>query len=138
DNLEILLKQIIITSDFDGLIGFYMMDLQTGQEIHFAINQKQEISVEPDIAFTASSTIKVPVVASYLINQGSNLDTTIADIILRTLGRSDNSATDLVLQRIDESNGPIIVTRDMEAIGLESTYLGGMFYLGAPNLLPNK
>jgi len=138
DNLEILLKQIVITSAFDGLIGFYMMDLQTGQEIHFAINQKQEISVEPDIAFTASSTIKVPVVASYLINQGSDLDTVTADVILRTLGRSDNSATDLVLQRIDEFNGPIIVTRDMEAIGLESTYLGGMFYLGAPNLLPNK
>jgi beta-lactamase class A len=138
DNLEILLKQIVITSDFEGLIGFYMMDLQTGQEIHFAINQKQEISVEPDIAFTASSTIKVPIVASYLINQGSDLDTVTADVILRTLGRSDNSATDLVLQRIDEFNGPVIVTRDMEAIGLESTYLGGMFYLGAPNLLPNK
>jgi len=138
DNLEILLKQIIITSNFDGLIGFYMMDLQTGQEIHFAINDKQEITVEPDIAFTASSTIKVPVVASYLINQGSNLDTVTADVILRTLGRSDNSATDLVLERIDQFNGPIIVTRDMEALGLENTFLGGMFYLGAPNLLPNK
>ena len=138
ENLEILLKQIVLTSTFDGLIGFYMMDLQTGQEIHFAINAKQEISVEPDIAFTASSTIKVPVVASYLINQGSNLDTVTADVILRTLGRSDNSATDLVLERIDQFNGPIIVTGDMEAIGLENTFLGGMFYLGAPNLLPGK
>ncbi len=138
ENLEILLKQIIITSDFDGLIGFYMMDLQTGQEIHFAINNKQEIPVEPDIAFTASSTIKVPIVASYLINRGSNLDAETADVISRTLGRSDNSATDLVLERIDPHNGPIIVTHDMEAIGLQSTYLGGMFYLGAPNLLPNR
>lgn len=138
DNLEILLKQIVTTSDFDGIIGFYMMDLQTGQEIHFAMNNKQEISVEPDIAFTASSTIKVPIVASYLINQGSDLDAATADVISRTLGRSDNSATDLVLQRIDETNGPLIVTRDMETLGLESTYLGGMFYLGAPNLLPNR
>jgi beta-lactamase class A len=138
ENLEILLKQIVVTSNFDGLIGFYMMDLQTGQEIHFAINNKQEISVEPDIAFTASSTIKVPVVASYLINRGSNLDPTTADVILRTLGRSDNSATDLVLERIDTTQGPLIVTRDMEAIGFQNTYLGGMFYLGAPNLLPNR
>ena len=138
DNLEILLKQIIITSNFDGLIGFYMMDLQTGQEVHFAINNKQEITVEPDVAFTASSTIKVPIVASYLINRGSDLDAQTADIISRVLGRSDNSATDLVLERIDPTNGPIIVTQNMEALGLQSTFLGGMFYLGAPNLLPGR
>lgn len=137
-NLEILLKQIITTSNFDGVIGFYMMDLQTGQEIHFTMNSKQEISSDPDLAFTASSTIKVPVVLSYLINRGSNLDPATYDVILRTLGRSDNSATDLVLERIDPVNGPLIVTRDMEAIGLQSTYLGGMFYLGAPNLLPGR
>ncbi|MDP1714875.1 MAG: serine hydrolase [Anaerolineales bacterium] len=136
ENLEILLKQIVTISKFDGLIGFYMIDLQNGQEIHFAINNKQEISTEPDIAFTASSTIKVPIVASYLINRGSDLDADTTDDISRVLGRSDNSATDLVLKRIDEFNGPVIVTRDMESIGLQSTFLGGMFYLGAPNLLP--
>lgn len=138
ENLEILLKQIVTVSNFDGLIGFYMMDLQNGQEIHFAMNNKQEISTEPDIAFTASSTIKVPIVASYLINRGSELDAVTADVILRVLGRSDNSATDLVLERIDPTNGPIIMTRDMESIGLQSTFLGGMFYLGAPNLLPGR
>jgi len=85
ENLAILLKQIVTVSDFDGLIGFYMKDLQNGQEIHFIINNKQEISTEPDIAFTASSTIKVPVVASYLINRGSNLDAATTDIISRVL-----------------------------------------------------
>jgi hypothetical protein len=74
-------------------------------------------------------------VASYLINRGSDLDPETADVILRTLGRSDNSATDLVLERIDPFNGPLFVTRDMEAIGLQSTFIGGMFYLGAPNLI---
>lgn len=138
ENLEILLKQIVTLSRFDGLIGFYMMDLQSGQEIHFAMNNKLEISAEPDIAFTASSTIKVPIVASYLINRGSDLDAATTDIISRVLGRSDNSATDLVLKQIDQTNGPIIVTRDMESIGLQSTFLGGMFYLGAPNLLPGR
>lgn len=138
ENLEILLKQIILTSNFDGLIGFYMMDLQTGQEIHFAIDNLQEITTEPDIAFTASSTIKVPIVASYLINRGSNLDSQTADIISRVLGKSDNSATDLVLERIDTTNGPIIVTQNMEALGLNSTFLGGMFFLGADNLLPGR
>ena len=136
ENLEILLKQIIQVSDFDGLIGFYMVDLQTGREIHFAMDNKQEISVEPDIAFTASSTIKVPIVTSYLINRGSNLDAAVTDIISRVLGRSDNSATDLVLERIDLNTGPLIVTQNMKQIGLNSTFLNGFFYLGAPPLSP--
>lgn len=138
ENLEILLKQIVTVSEFDGLIGFYLVDLQTGQEIHFAINSKQEIAVEPDIAFTASSTIKVPIVASYLINRGSDLDVGTADVISRVLGKSDNSATDIVLGGVDPNNGPVIVTQNMEAIGLESTFIGGFFYLGAPNLLPGR
>jgi hypothetical protein len=136
ENLSILLKQIITISNFDGLIGFYMVDLQTGQEIHFAINNKQEITVEPDIAFTAASTIKVPIVASYLINRGSNLDATTTEIISRVLGRSDNSATDLVLERINTAIGPLIVTQDMKTIGLASTFINGFFYLGAPPLSP--
>lgn len=138
ENLEILLKQIASTSNFDGTIGFYMMDLQTGQEIHFIMNNKQEISTEPDIAFTASSTIKIPILTSYLINYGTNLDAQTSEVIARVFRLSDNSATDLILERIDPSNGPLIVTRDMEAIGLKSTYISGMFYLGAPNLLPGR
>ncbi len=138
ENLEILLKQIVTVSDFDGLLGFYMMDLQTGQEIHFAINNKQEISVEPDIAFTASSTIKLPILTSYLINHGTELDAQTVEVITRVFRISDNSATDLILERIDPSNGPIIVTQNMEAIGLQSTYISGMFFLGAPNLIPNR
>jgi len=136
DNLSILLKQIVTISDFDGLIGLYMMDLQTGQEIHFAINNKQEISVDPDIAFSASSTIKVAIVTSYLINHGSNLDATTTEIISRVLGKSDNSATDLVLERINSAIGPLIMTQDMKTIGLNSTFLNGFFYLGAPPLSP--
>jgi beta-lactamase class A len=138
ENLEILLKQIVTVSNFDGLIGFYMVDLQTGQEIHFAMDNKQEISVDPDIAFTASSTIKVPIVTSYLINRGSDLDENTTNIISRVLGKSDNAATDQILEAIDKNNGPVIVTRDMESIGLQSTYIGGFFYVGAPNLLPGR
>ena len=138
ENLEILLKQIVTTSDYDGLIGFYMMDLQTGQEIHFTMNITQEVPSEPDVAFTASSTIKIPILTSYLVNYGTNLDAQTVEAITRVFRLSDNSATDLILERIDPNTGPLIVTRDMEAIGLTSTYISGMFYLGAPNLLPGR
>ncbi len=136
ENLEILLKQIVTVSNFDGLIGLYMVDLQTGQEIHFAMDNKQEILAEPDIAFSASSTIKVPIVTSYLINRGSLLDTATENIISRVLGKSDNSSTDLVLEAIDPNIGPLIVTQNMKTLGLNSTFLNGFFYLGAPPLSP--
>ena len=135
DNLTILLKQIVQVSDFDGLIGLYMVDLQTGQEIHFAINNKEEISVTPDIAFTASSTMKIPVVASYLINRGSNLSPDIANSISQTLGKSSNDATDVVLSAIEPNRGPVIVTENMRSIGLESTFLAG-FFTSPAYLLP--
>jgi hypothetical protein len=137
NNLEILLKQAVQTSGFDGLIGFYMMDLQTGEEIHFGMNNKEEISVDPvDIAFTASSTIKVPIVASYLINRGSTLDANTTAVISRVLGKSDNSATDIVLGAIDINVGPLVVTQNMKQLGLNNTFINGFFFLGAPPLSP--
>ncbi len=135
ENLSIQLKQIVTVSDFDGLIGFYMVDLQAGQEIHFAINNKQEISVEPDIAFTASSTMKIPVVASYLINRGSNLSPEMSNAISQTLGKSSNQSTDIVLSAIEPNRGPVIVTENMKTIGLESTFLAG-FFTSPAYLLP--
>jgi len=46
ETLTILLKQLVTVSNFDGLIGFYMMDLQSGQEIHFIMDNKQELPTE--------------------------------------------------------------------------------------------
>jgi beta-lactamase class A len=136
DTLAILLKQIVTVSNFDGLIGFYMVDLQTGQEIHFAINNKQEISVEPDIAFGAQSTMKIPVVTSYLINRGSDLSPDISNYISLSLGKSSNDATDKVLSAINSNIGPVMVTEDMKKLGLSSTFLAGFFTTPA-YLLPS-
>jgi beta-lactamase class A len=138
ENLEILLKQVIQVSGFDGLVSVYVVDLQTGQEIHFAINNNQEIPVEPDIAFTASSTIKIPIMVSYFINRGPNLDDETRTILNEIFQKSDNNATDALMSRLDNNTGPLMVTRDMQTIGLENTYIGGFFYLGAPNLLPGN
>ncbi len=135
DNLQTLLKQVIQISDFDGLVGLYMMDLQTGQEIHFALNNKQDIPVTPDIAFTASSTIKVPILVSYVLNKGANVDERMNTILLEVFQKSDNLATDDVMEELNINQGPLFVTRDMETIGLQNTFIGGFFYLGAPNLL---
>ena len=135
DTLQILLKQIISTSGFDGVIGLYMLDLQTGQEIHFALDQGQEISVQPDVSFTASSTIKIPILVSYYIKNGSApVDQQTQAMITEMIRKSDNNASDAMLNRIDPNTGPLIITQNMKTIGLEDTFLAGFFAPGSPLL----
>ena len=134
-NLEILLKQLITTSGFDGVIGLYMLDLQTGQEIHFALDQGQEISVEPDVAFTASSTIKIPILASYFIKNGTGaLDERTDSLLLEMIRKSDNNASDAIMNRIDPNTGPLMISDNMKTIGLNDTFLAGFFAPGSPLL----
>ena len=134
-NLEILLKQIINASGFDGVIGIYMLDLQTGQEIHFALDRGQDLSVDPDVAFTASSTIKIPILVSYFIKNGTGqLDERTDSLLLEMIRKSDNNASDAIMNRIDPNTGPLMISDYMKTIGLNNTFLAGFFAPGSPLL----
>jgi len=134
-NLEILMKQVVTTSGFDGVIGVYMLDLQNGQEIHFALNKGQDLSVSPDVAFTASSTIKIPILVSYFIQHGTaSVDDSVNTKILNMIHKSDNVASDDVMAELDPNTGPLVVTQDMKILGLDNTFMAGFFYTGAPLL----
>jgi len=131
-NLEVLIKkQIIDKTPFDGVVGFYLQDLQTGQELHFGYNQNQDIPVEPDIAFTASSTIKIPILVSVYKNLGPKLDQGTQDLVLEMITKSENPASDALMQKIDSGRGPLAVSENMKTLGLESTFIAGYFYDGA-------
>jgi len=92
-DLEAQLHQIITATGFDGTLGLYMLDLQNGQEIHFALNQTQSVSIPPDISFTAASTIKIPVLVSYFIQHGkAPVDDATSTIIENMIRQSSNDA----------------------------------------------
>jgi beta-lactamase class A len=134
-NLGILMRQVVETSGFDGAIGVYMIDLQNGQEIHFAINQGQEISVNPDVAFTASSTIKIAILVAYFVQHGKDpVDDSVNAKILNMIHKSDNVASDDVMAELDPNTGPLVVTDDLQKLGLTNTFLAGFFHPGAPLL----
>ncbi len=127
-NLEILLQQNILVAGFDGVIGLYLFDLQNGQEIHFAMNQEQVIPVNPDVAFTASSTVKIPIMVSYFIKYGSAaLDEATSNLMLDMIRKSENPPADRLMEALDSFQGPLVVTDDMNKIGLENTFLAGFF-----------
>jgi beta-lactamase class A len=134
-NLQILMKQLIAASAFDGTIGVYMLDLQTGQEVHFALNAGQELSVNPDVAFTASSTIKIPILVAYFIQHGKDpVPDIVNQKILNMIHKSDNVASDDVMAELSPETGPLIVTQYLQKLGLSSTFMAGFFYPGAPLL----
>ena len=135
NNLEVLLKQTITISGFDGLTEIYLLDLQNAQEIHFAYQQEQDIPVQPDIAFTASSIIKVPIMISAIRRMEDNPDSETLKLLSDMIDKSGNEAADWLMERvIDTDRGPLLVTEDMQALGLENTFLAGYFTFGSPLL----
>jgi beta-lactamase class A len=129
--LQILLKQIIDQSSFAGIVDFFFLNLQTMEEIHFAYQSGQDISVDPDIAFTASSTIKIPIMVSIFRHFNGKIDEK-TDLNLKDMiALSNNDASDSLMKTLDDTLGPLVVTETMQALGLENTFINGFFYPGA-------
>ena len=128
-NLETLIQQTINLAEYDGVFGFYMLDLQTGQEIHFGMDQGETIQTEPDIAFTASSTVKIPIMISYYIKYGpaSLEDQSASQLILNMIIKSENPPADILMERLNAFSGPLVVTEDIQKIGLQNTFIAGFF-----------
>lgn len=132
-NLEVLLRQLVETSQFDGTIELYFHDLQTGQEIHFAYDKGQVIP--GDIAFTAASTIKIPIMIATMRRVPDPIPDDVQQEMQAMIERSENAPADTLMQSVmDKNTGPLDVTKDMQALGLPDTFLAGYFYQGAPLL----
>lgn len=135
DNLEILIRQTIDLSGFDGILGMYILDLQTSQEIHFGLNNGADVSVNPDIAFTTASIIKIPILISVYSELNAAPDAETTNLIEKMILESGNESADWLMERVIDSNrAPLIVTEKMQQLGLENTFLAGHFYQGAPLL----
>ncbi|MBN1668020.1 MAG: serine hydrolase [Anaerolineales bacterium] len=134
-NLEVLLKQTIDLAGFDGLTGIYLLDLQNAQELHFAYRQASNVPVNPDIAFTASSIIKIPIMVSAFRRIGDQPDQETLKLLEDMIDKSGNEAADWLMDRVIATNrSPLVIQDDMQAIGLQNTFLAGYFYAGAPLL----
>jgi beta-lactamase class A len=132
-NLKTLLQQVIDVSGFKGVTEIYMLDLETGQELQLAYQDGKTLS--PVIAFSAESTMKVPVMISILRRATKPVSANVTALMEQMIEFSDDTAPDTLMKLlIDPNLGPLSVTSDMKALGLQNTFLGAMFYLGAPGL----
>ncbi len=133
DNLEVLIKQIIDRSNFDGLTEIYLLDLENRKELNFAYENGMDYP--PGIAFTAASTIKIPIMVSAFRRLSEPIPQDAANLLLQMIKESENPPADSLMQTYFDPNiGPIYVTNDMRELGLSNTFLAGHFYPGAPLL----
>lgn len=131
--LEAFLKHNIDWLGFDGLVDIYTASLAADQVDHFAVRGSEE--VPPDVAFTAASTIKIPIMVSVLRRTPDPTPDDVANLLERMIVLSENPPADTLMSTyIDEVRGPLLVSEDMAVLGLDNTFLAGYFYLGAPLL----
>lgn len=136
DLLDIMLKSIIDESLFDGWVELYMKDLQTGTVVHFTHSKTAEEDLPVDIAYSAWSTIKIPVLLTAFKNLQEPYDPVVLAQIEEMVEQSDNESTDFIGRTVIEQNlGPLRVSEDMDLMGLENTFWSGFFALGSPLLI---
>jgi len=134
ETLRLALEQLIAQNNFDGLTDIFFMNLTTGEQLHFASDNGQDVPVSPDISFGASSTIKIPIMVSTYVHFGSTLDASTASLLNSMIALSDNSASDALMHSIDDIRGPLVVSQTMKTLGLDNTFLAGYFAPGSPLL----
>jgi len=132
-NLRVLLQQIVDVNEFTGEVEIYMQDLNTGADLQLAYRNGEVLT--PGIAFSADSTIKIAVMTAAFRKIEEPAPAATLELMQEMIAKSDNASTDaLMVEALDPTLGPLDVTKTMKAIGLENTFLDGMFYVGAPLL----
>ena len=131
--LQLMLQQTIDRAGFDGLAEIYMKSLTDQEALHFAYQNGQ--NKPPDIAFTAASTIKIPIMVSIYRREDFPPPPDILQMLILMITESKNEPADRLMEVVlDPIRGPLIVTEDMQALGFQNTFLAGYFYMGAPLL----
>jgi beta-lactamase class A len=134
-NLKTLLLQTIDLNGFDGIVGLYMLNITTIEELHFAYQNGVEISTNPDVAFTTASIVKIPIMTSIFRRINEDEDPETINLLKKMIIESGNDPADWVMERvIHTSLAPLEITDDMQKLGLENTFLAGEFGLGSPLL----
>jgi len=93
--LEALIIHNIKESSFDNLVEFYLESMETGHILHFA-TQNGEWD-QPDVAFTAASTIKIPIMISVLRHTSEPTPENVVDLMEEMIVLSENPPADTLM-----------------------------------------
>lgn len=130
DHLKLMIQQMIDRAGFTGLVEVYMHPMPEGEPLHFAYLNRQYVT--PDIAFTAASTVKIPIMVSVYRREDEPMRQDVRDMLGLMISESKNEPADRLMEVVlDPIRGPLIVTEDLQALGFQNSFLAGYFYMGA-------
>lgn len=116
---------------YDGqttVASVFILDLQTGAEVN----------INSDVAFSAASTIKVPILIDYFRDLLFAPSDDEAFLMAQSLLCSNNSSSNLIMQIIGDNdifNGIGDVTETIQYVGARNSYLTAPLYLGGDQIL---
>ncbi len=132
-----LLTENTKLSQFDGVMTVHVADLKTGEELNLLVVNGAPLT--GTLAFSAMSTIKIPIMVSLFANREGDLNEGDNLLLQRSIDESQNTSTDLLLKTIgagDGFAGTRQVTADMERLGLVNTYISGLLDVAGAVLSP--
>jgi beta-lactamase class A len=133
-DLEVMIRQIIEVSGFDGIVEVYLQDMGSTRNILLA-QQGNGQELPPDIAFSSWSLVKIPLMVTVFRYMEEPYPAEYLTLMQEMTQQSENASTDtLAMAVIDTNLSPLIVTEDMQRLGLENSFWAGHFYNGAPLL----
>ncbi|TFH31836.1 MAG: hypothetical protein E4G99_13480, partial [Anaerolineales bacterium] len=125
DTLEILFKQVVEVADFNGLVVLYLSDLRTGENLQFGTLNGQDLSLEPDIAFSGASINKISILTAFFRYFDEPLAAEPARWVEEMITESGNDPSDWLMEQIDLASGPLRVTETLQDLGFENTFVAG-------------
>ena len=134
NNLALLLRPVIDTWQDKGQVTeVFLSDPVSGQVFDIARRDREDLV--PEIAFTAASTRKLPIMVSSYIRMDEAPSSFTMKTLRLMITESKNDQTDWMMENIIGGPlAPYAVTEDLQKLGLTNSFLAGYFYLGAPLL----
>ncbi|PKO12173.1 MAG: hypothetical protein CVU39_25550 [Chloroflexi bacterium HGW-Chloroflexi-10] len=130
--IEYQLKQIIQQEGYPGIVEVFVERISDGEKINFALTSGADI--EPGIAFTAASTMKIPIMVSTFWRDDLPLSELKDGWIRYMIKLSENDPADRLMEALDPVRGPLLVSEDLQLLGYENTFIAGYFAFGSPLL----
>lgn len=131
--LKAVLMDELRQANFNGIAEIYAYHLSKDQQVHFAVENGKEVPTE--IAFSAASTIKIPILLTALMQVQPPLPEEFIQLSERMMVYSENPPADQIMEDyIGSTLAPLKVTEVLQKAGFQNTLLAGYFYFGAPLL----
>ena len=133
-NLEVMLRIVMDPLQDRGQITeVYFSDPASDRS--FDLARRDHADLIPEIAFTAASTMKLPIMISSYVRMDEAPGAFTMKTLRLMITESKNDQTDWMMENIIGGPlAPLAVTEDLQKLGLDNSFLAGYFYLGAPLL----